>query len=147
MSSPKGFFPYLWFDSLARLKETKLPQRTPEVRIAVDKGQIDVNDPYYSLLKMKTISNEEVDSCEKVWKEQNMKNFGDWVAYYNNLDVSGLVEEIVKMSKIYQDQGLNMFKDAVSLPKLTQKLIFCPSKEDYFTTFSKKHAHIYHQVK
>ena len=35
----------------------------------------------------------------------------------------------------------------VSLPKLTQKIIFKPLKEDYFVTFSKKHKHIYKQLR
>ena len=150
VTSPKGFFPYEWFNSLSRLKETKLPQRAPDLRDALERGEVpDIvkDDPYYSILKMKTISNEEVDLCERVWKEQNMQNFGDFVKFYNDLDVLGLVEGIVKMSKIYQNQGLNMFKDAVSLPKLTQKQIFRPLKEDYFTTFSKKHAHIFKQLR
>ena len=40
-----------------------------------------------------------------------------------------------------------MFKDAVSLPKLTQKLIFEPLKENYFTTFSTKHDYIYRDLR
>ena len=54
------------------------------------------------------------------------------IFYYNNLDVIGLVEGIGKMSQIDKNQRLNMFKDAASLPKLTQKQIFRPLKEDYF---------------
>ena len=78
----------------------------------------------YSLLKGKTVSNEDIDECEKVWKEQNMKTFGDYVRYYNDLDVTGLVEGIVKMSEIFRNQKLDIFKDGVSLPRLTQKQIF-----------------------
>ena len=52
------------------------------------------------------------------------------------------------MLKVYQSQGLNVFKDSVSLPRLTQKQIFGALKEDeYFTTFHKDHSHIYKQLR
>ena len=147
VSSPKGWFPYEYFNSLSKLKEIGLPQRTPEMRERVARGEQVKDDPYYSILKQKTISNENVDVCEKVYEEQNMKNFGDFVKYYNDLDVIGLVEGIQKMQKVYIDQKLDMFKDAVSLPKLAQKQIFRSLKEDYFTLFSKKHSHIYKELR
>ena len=96
---------YEWFDSLDKLQAPFLPQRTQENREAVARGEHPTSDPYYSLLKGKTVSNEDIDECEKVWKEQNMKTFGDYVRYYNDLDVTGLVEGIVKMSKIFQNQN------------------------------------------
>ena len=153
VTSPKGSFPYEYFNSLKRLKDTSLPKRSLELRKAMDEGneelvtQLAKTDPYFSILKQKTISNEDVDICELEWKNQNMQNFGDFVRYYNDLDVIGLVQGIEKLSKIYFDQGFNMFKDAVSLPKLTQKLIFKPLKEDYFTTFSNQHDYIYQDLR
>ena len=72
------------------------------------------NDPYFSTLRQMTISNEKVDLWEKVYKEQGMKTFGDYGNYYNDWDAISLVEGIAKMQKFYHDQGLNMFKDAVS---------------------------------
>ena len=144
VKSPNGNFPYESFNSLERLKDTALPKRSSELRRAMDEGnqelieKLSKEDPYFSILKQKTITNEQVDICEQEWKNRGMQNFGDFVKYYNNLDVLGLVEGIVKMSRVYQDEGLNMFKDAVSLPKLMQKLIFRPlDRENYFTVFSK----------
>ena len=147
VTSPKGFFPYEYFSSISKLKDTRLPQRTAEMRAAVDRGERVPNDPYYSILRQKTISNENVDLCEKVFKEQGMKTFGDFVKYYNNHDVIGMVEGIEKMQKVYRDQRLDMFKDAVSLPRLTQKQIFRPLGDNYFTTFSKKHDYIYKELR
>ena len=144
----KSTMAYEWFDSLDKLQAPFLPQRTQENREAVARGEHPKNDPYYSLLKGKTVSNEDIDECEKVWKEQNMKTFGDYVRYYNDLDVTGLVEGIVKMSEIFRKQKLDIFKDGVSLPRLTQKQIFKALKKgQYFTTFSKKHSHIYKTVR
>ena len=74
-----------------------------------------------------------------------MKCFGDYVKYYNNLDVTGLVEGIEKMISIKISDGLDMFKDSVSLPGLTQRYLFRHLGDDYFTilamnisTFTKK---------
>ena len=154
VKSPKGNFPYESFNSLERLKDTALPKRSSELRKAMDEGNQELivvlskKDPYFSILKQKTITNEQVDICEQEWKNQGMQNFGDFVKYYNDLDVLGLVEGIVKMNRVYQEEGLNMFKDAVSLPKLTQKLIFGPlDEENYFTVFSKKHDYIYKELR
>ena len=153
VKSPKGSFPYEHFQSISQLKETSLPKRSPELRDAMERNdqekisKLSKFDPFYSTLKLKTISNEELDECEREWKEQDMRNLGDFIEYYNNLDVIGLVEAIEKMMLIYWDQGLNMFKDAISLPKLTQKQIFGPLKEDYFTSFSEKHQHIYKELR
>ena len=148
VKNPKGNFPYEWFDSLGKLMEPALPQRTRENREAVDRGEHPKDDPYYSLLKGKTISNEEVDECERVWKEQGMKTFGDYIRFYNDADCIGLVEGIVKMGKIFKNQKLDLFKDGISLPRLTQKQIFKALKKgQYFTTFSKKHSHIYKIVR
>ena len=147
VSSPKGYFPYEYFSSLSKLKEPGLPKRTPEAREKIARGENVKGDPYYSILKQKTISNESVDLCEKVYEEQGMKTFGDFVKYYNDLDVIGLVQGIEKMHKVYSDQKLDMFKDAISLPKLAQIQIFRPLKDDYFTTFSKRHSHIFREVR
>ena len=57
--------------------------------------KISKSDSYFSILKPKAILNEEVDICEQEWKNQGMRNFRDCVKYYNDLDVSGLVEGIV----------------------------------------------------
>ena len=43
-----------------------------------------------------------------------MQRFGDYVKYYNDLDVSGLVEGIEKMIAVKIDERLDMFKDSVS---------------------------------
>ena len=49
-----------------------------------------------------------------------MENFEDFVQYYNEFDLIGSVEGIRKLCKIYYKQWLDMFKDTISPPKLTQ---------------------------
>ena len=47
----------------------------------VEKGEKVSNDPSFSILRQTTISNEDVDLSEKVYKEQGMKTFADYVKY------------------------------------------------------------------
>ena len=76
-----------------------------------------------------------------------MQRFGDYVQYYNNLDVTGLVEGVEKMIKVKINDRLDMFKDSVSLPGLTQRYLFRNLGDDYFTIFGEEHKHLYKEMK
>ena len=52
-----------------------------------------------------------------------MKTFGDWLEYYNNLDVAPFLEALQKMKEFYTNLGVDIFKDAVSLPGVSQQYI------------------------
>ena len=87
-------------------------------------------------------------SCWRVWNEQNMSTFADYVEYYSNHDAIGLVEGIEKMIEIQNKKKLDMFKDSVSLPGLVQKYLMRNlAEEDYFAGVGKEHAHIYKQLR
>ena len=47
-----------------------------------------------------------------MFRERGMKTFTDWLKYYNNLDVG----PFLKMRGFYTSLGIDIFKDAVSLP-------------------------------
>ena len=49
-----------------------------------------------------------------------MDTFCDYVRYYNNHDVIGLVQGIEKILVIENNNKLDVFKESVSLPGLTQ---------------------------
>ena len=77
-----------------------------------------------------------------------METFEDFVRHYNNHDVIGLVEGIKKMLEIENDNNLDLFKDSISLPGITQKYLFKNLEEgDYFVGIGKEHAHIYKQLR
>ncbi len=124
VSTPKGCFPYEWFDSLDKFNYTGLPPQSV----------------FYSTLDKKTRNMYEYMNCWKTWNEQGMKTFADFIRYYNNADVIGFVEAVNKMLKNNMDRGLDMFKISVSLPGLTQRYIFNNLKDDdYFVGFGKEH--------
>ena len=70
-----------------------------------------------------------------------MTTFADFVRYYNNADVIGFVEAVDKMITNERDNNkLDMFKDSVSLPVLTQKYLFLNlSRGEYFVG---EHKHL-----
>ena len=74
VSTPKGSFPYQWFDTLDTLQNfTGLPPQTC----------------FKSLLTRKNIDMYEYMKCWKAWHDQGMNTFGDYVRFYNDRDVIG----------------------------------------------------------
>ena len=69
----KSWLPCEWFDSADKLDYKGLP-------------------PYwcwYSQLKNSfALKPEEYEECKRVFQERGMQTFGDWLEYYNNLDVT-----------------------------------------------------------
>ena len=52
-----------------------------------------------------------------------MRTFGNWLGYYNNLDVAPFLEALQKMKEFYTNLGVDIFKDAVSLPGVSQQYV------------------------
>ena len=104
----KSCLPYEWFDSPDKLDFPGLP-------------------PYmawYSKLKGEyVLTLKEYDDCHRIFKERGMQNFGDWLEYYNNLDVAPFLEALQKMKEFYTSLGIDILKDAVSLPGVSEKYI------------------------
>ena len=128
----KSWLPYEWLDSPDKLDFPGLP-------------------PYmawYSKLKGEySLALKEYDDCHRIFREKGMRTFGDWLEYYNNLDVAPFLEALQKMKEFYTNLGIDIFKDAVSLPGVSEKYIlrktlqprrgynppklFAPNKEAY----------------
>ena len=104
----KSWLPYEWFDSADKLDHKGLP-------------------PYwcwYSKLRNRfVLTPAEYKECERVFKEQGMETFGDWLKYYNNLDVAPFLEALEKMKAFYTELEIDIFKDAVSLPGVSMQYI------------------------
>ena len=104
----KSWLPYEWFDSPDKLDFPGLP-------------------PYlawYSKLKGSyVLSLKEYDNCHRVFNERGMRTFCDWFEYYNNLDVAPFLEALQKIKEFYTNLGVDIFKDAVSLPSVSQYYI------------------------
>jgi len=70
-----------------------------------------------------------------------MTSFADWLRYYNNLDVGPFIEALQKMKPLYGERGIDICKDAVSLPGVSLQYL---CSEGY--TASQK-TRCMHQVK
>ena len=53
-----------------------------------------------------------------------MKTFRDYLIYYNNKDVAPFVKVINEHIKFVMAKSIDMFKDGMTLPGLTLKLLF-----------------------
>lgn len=129
----KGHFPYEWVDSPERLKETRLPPRRA----------------FDSTLRGTSLSEEDYSYCLRVWEEKGMRTFADFVAWYNNLDTEPMLEALLRQTSVYEERGIDMLKDAVSLPGLSVlwKFGFVEPSQSGPRLFGPRDAHLYTLVK
>ena len=104
----KSWLPYEWFDSADKLDYKGLP----------------LYWCWYSQLKNSfALTPKEYDECKRVFQERGMQTFGVWLEYYNNLDVTPFLETLEKVKAYYTKRGVDIFKDAVSLPGVSMQYI------------------------
>lgn len=115
----KGFFPYSYMSSIEVLRETALPSK----------------DKFYNDLANEPISDSDYESCVQIWRERNMQTFKEYLIYYNQMDVYPFKCAIIKMQQHYIIQKkVNPFRDCISLPGISQILLFRDCREFIFTT-------------
>ena len=97
----RSWFPYEWFDTHEKLDFRGLPEY----------------EEWYSKLKGGyVLTRDEWEGCQRLFKEKGMYTFADWLRYYNNLDVAPGLEALEKMRAFYTEKGIDILKDAVSIP-------------------------------
>ena len=123
----KSWLPYEWFDDIKKMDYPGLPDYPH----------------WYSKLKNGfTLKISEWKDCKETFWEKGMKTFKDWVRYYNNLDVAPGLEALEKMRNFYTEKGIDIMKDAVSIPGVSLHYLlkgaiernaelYAPSKEAY----------------
>ena len=123
----KSWLPYEWFNSAEKLDYPGLPDYLH----------------WYSKLKNEyVLTRKEWEECQRLFKEKGMKTFKDWLKYYNNLDVAPGLEALQKMKNFYIEKGIDIMKDAVSIPGVSlhyllkgaierKAELYAPSKEAY----------------
>ena len=126
-TSVKSWFPYEWFDTLEKLDFPGLPEY----------------EAWYSKLKGGyVLTRKEWEGCKRLFKENGMRTFADWLRYYNNHDVAPGLEALEKMKSFYTERGIDILKDAVSLPGVSLHYLlrgaiergadlYCPGREAY----------------
>ena len=101
----KSWLPYEWLDTPEKLDYPGLPVYYPA---------------WYSRLKGGYVLKlSEWVACKERFKERGMRTFADWLRYYNNLDVAPGLEALEKMRAFYTEKGIDILKDAVSIPAVS----------------------------
>ena len=128
----KGFFQYEYMDCLERLDDTTLPQK----------------EAFFSQLKNEGISDEDYVGCQEAWRDNGMTTLRDFLVWYNNRDVVPFLQAIDRQFAFYQQRGIDIFKQGISVPGLTLLYLFndLPEKT-YFTLFNEKNKDLHHLVK
>ena len=128
----KGHFPYEYMDRLERLDDTALPSK----------------QAFFSRLKKEGISDEDYASCQEAWRDNAMTTLRDFLVWYNNRDVVPFLQAIDRQFAFYEQCGIYMFKQGISVPGLTLLYLFndLPEKT-YFTIFNEKNKDLDHLVK
>ncbi|XP_069106330.1 uncharacterized protein [Argopecten irradians] len=61
---------------------------------------------------------------EKLWVDENMSTFKDYLIYYNNLDVQPFRDAVQKLLEYYHQQNVDVFKTCISVPGVARTLLF-----------------------
>ena len=77
-----------------------------------------------------------------------MTTLRDFLVWYNNRDVVPFPQAVERKFDFYQQRGIDMFKQGISVPGLTLLYLFndLPEKT-YFTIFNEKHKDLHDLVK
>ena len=113
----KGYFPYKWVDSLEKLTSPALPP--PE--------------SFYSTLSGTNITEEQFEYCQRMWNDNNMETFCDFLVWYNKLNAVPFLEAIAKMREFWKERRIDIFKNGVSMSGLTMKYLFSNVPNVYFS--------------
>ena len=161
----KGYFPYEFLDSPTKLTSNCLPPM--EAFYSSLKGHnvleeehlryqklIDEGLPEDQVLKKLKIDQppptKEVVylSMQRVWEDNNMTTFADFLRWYNDLDVAPFVEAAQKMQDFYRQKSVDVFKESLSVPGIARKLLFRKAAEEQasFALFSKNDKDLYAKV-
>ncbi|HLX52367.1 MAG TPA: hypothetical protein VKR58_00400, partial [Aquella sp.] len=112
----KFFFPYEFLSS-----EKMLDCLVSDLKI----------EDFHSSLKNSNISQEEFDMVMQTCKEKELIYIKDLLQYYSKLDVVPMLKACLKMKEFYYERKLDMYKDAFSLPGLSEIICFQCQQEGF----------------
>ncbi|KAG2875890.1 hypothetical protein PC115_g23780 [Phytophthora cactorum] len=104
----KGIFPYESITSFNVLNETKVPPQSA----------------FDSKLRGTSIGCDDYERVKFVWEYYDIKSIKDLLIWYNNLDVVPFIKAIKAQRELFKRFDLDMFTDGVSLPGLSEKVMY-----------------------
>ena len=86
---------------------------------------------------------------QQVWQEEHWSTLTDYLQWYNCLDVTPMIEAIEKMNTFYQQKGIDLLHQAISLPGVAIRYCFnsIPDPSIEFHHFNHQNKEIYKMIK
>ena len=146
----KSFMCYDWLTSPEKLKYPSIP---PYESFYSSLKQCNVLEEEY--IQYEKLENkdgisppktgvENYEELQRIWLENDMSTFEDFLMYYNNLDTEPFVIAVLKLLDFYKQMKIHPFKEIVSLPGISRKLLLRDiSPENIFALFSSKTKDLY----
>ncbi|KAG3230529.1 hypothetical protein PI124_g24373 [Phytophthora idaei] len=104
----KGLFPYEYITAFNVLSQTTIPPKSA----------------FDSKLRGTSITDDDYERVKFVWQYYEMKSIKDLLIWYNNLDVVPFIKAIKAQRELFKRFDLDMFADGVSLPGLSEKVMY-----------------------
>ena len=102
------------------------------------------SDFYSSVKKENPIKNgDDYKKLLEIWNDNEMTSFKDYLIYYNNLDTAPFCEALGTFLTIYFDEGIDIFKDFITLPGVARKMLY-NSSTSKFSLFNQHNADLYY---
>ena len=134
-SETKGFFPYEWFDTPGKMRNTDFPPYDAFYSKLRSCNLLEAEyTDYFPLLKSGFTTEQAVvklkpskppptgiekyQYMQQIWKQEHMSSSKDFLCWYNNKDVVPTLEAMQKMISFYHDKIIDMLKLGCTLPKL-----------------------------
>jgi hypothetical protein len=128
----KGLFCYEYITDLSKLNETTLP----------------THSAFFSSLKNCNVSSADYALCQQIWVEKRMSTLKDFLIWYNNKDVVPFLPALKLQVEFYAKLGVDMSKDAISVPGVTLKYLFKTLPKDVsFSLCSKREEDLHKTIR
>ena len=165
VTKQKGFFPYDYFTSAEQLDETTLPpyetfystikncnvlEDYVTFQKLIDQGKSEQEALQALRLQTKPKTGpENYQWLQQLWDENQWSTFADYLKWYNDLDVTPMIQAIENMNEFYKNICIDFIHQAISIPGVAMRVCFNsiidPAAE--FHLFNPKNKDIYHLFK
>ena len=154
VAESKSFFPYEFFENADQLTSvTSLPPMSAFFSALKNVNVLDADHAEWERTgrqgREPKTAQQNYDALLDVWEQRDMKNLGDFLEYYVNLDTGPFVAAAQKLLTNYHEDGVDVFKIAVSAPGVARKLLFDNSNDQmkFFASFGPEDADLYWKFK
>lgn len=162
----KGYFCYEWLTDFDKLSETELPpieafysslkgfnvlesaSRREFERLEADGCSQEEALQRLQLQEVPDSKEKVYQSQQRLWHHKKMKTMLDYLKHYNNLDTVPFVHAIEHMMSFYREKGVDLFKNAISVPGVARSLIFrAAGPRTSFALMDKRDEDLYLKIK